>query len=138
MAEKGAFLLKSFNLHCIFLIKHVHELDAGDVIADGVPRPKNGSCNSQHDSGVEDELKEQHEERHENLDKDVEQGSLPPEKPNQIDEPQPQALDPDLVDWDGPDDPDNPMNWPRGRKLVVTASISAITLLTYVFRPSRP
>lgn len=28
--------------------------------------------------------------------------------------------DPDLVDWDGPDDPENPMNWPVQRKWVVT------------------
>lgn len=39
--------------------------------------------------------------------------------------------DPDIVDWDGPDDPENPLNWPRRKKVVATATISLITLLTY-------
>lgn len=39
--------------------------------------------------------------------------------------------DPDIVDWEGPDDPENPMNWPLKKKVVATATISLITLLTY-------
>jgi hypothetical protein len=39
--------------------------------------------------------------------------------------------DPNLVDFDGPDDPANPMNWPFRKKLILTATISSITLLTY-------
>lgn len=40
--------------------------------------------------------------------------------------------DPNIVDWDGPDDPANAMNWPLGQKAVAVATISLITLLTYV------
>lgn len=39
--------------------------------------------------------------------------------------------DPDIVDWDGPDDPENPLNWSGRKKVVATATISLITLLTY-------
>src|ERR1700751_1673587 len=28
--------------------------------------------------------------------------------------------EPNLVDWDGPDDPQNPQNWPRWRKWMTT------------------
>ncbi|KAJ9271889.1 hypothetical protein DTO212C5_1970 [Paecilomyces variotii] len=38
--------------------------------------------------------------------------------------------DPDIVDWDGPDDPENPLNWSGRKKVVATATISLITLLT--------
>lgn len=40
------------------------------------------------------------------------------------------ALDEDLVDWDGPDDPKNPMNWPLRRVVVVITIISIITFLS--------
>ena len=32
--------------------------------------------------------------------------------------------DPNLVDWDGPDDPENPQNFPRWRKWTITASMT--------------
>ena len=38
--------------------------------------------------------------------------------------------DPNLVDWDGPDDPTNPRNWPFRRKAIITGTVSLITLLT--------
>ncbi|KAL9094448.1 MAG: hypothetical protein Q9165_003298 [Trypethelium subeluteriae] len=38
--------------------------------------------------------------------------------------------DPNIVDWDGPDDPMNPMNWPAGRRWGMIAVVSAITFLT--------
>lgn len=45
--------------------------------------------------------------------------------------------DPNLVWWDGPDDPHNPMNWPRSKKWIVTITFAAmtvwITLTTSVF-----
>ncbi|EKG15179.1 Major facilitator superfamily [Macrophomina phaseolina MS6] len=36
--------------------------------------------------------------------------------------------DPNLVDWDGPDDPANPMNWPKSKRLghVVMASLTTL------------
>ena len=43
-----------------------------------------------------------------------------------------QPIDPDLVDWDGPDDPENPLNWPAKRKYMNIALLSIITLLTFV------
>lgn len=39
----------------------------------------------------------------------------------------PQAKDPDLVVWDGPDDPGNPMNWPRKKKWACTVMLGLVT-----------
>ncbi|OJJ47008.1 hypothetical protein ASPZODRAFT_65868 [Penicilliopsis zonata CBS 506.65] len=36
--------------------------------------------------------------------------------------------DPNLVEWDGPDDPGNPQNWPVWRKWVITMSLSSMTM----------
>lgn len=36
--------------------------------------------------------------------------------------------DPNLVEWDGPDDPENPQNLPTWRKWVITASMSTMTV----------
>ncbi|KAL8834013.1 MAG: hypothetical protein Q9176_007705 [Flavoplaca citrina] len=38
--------------------------------------------------------------------------------------------DPNVVDWDGPDDPEKPTNWANGRKYAIIAIISSITFLT--------
>jgi multidrug resistance protein len=38
--------------------------------------------------------------------------------------------DPNVVFWDGPDDPQNPMNWSLGRKWLSIALVSMITFLT--------
>jgi hypothetical protein len=38
--------------------------------------------------------------------------------------------DPNVVDWDGPDDPENPLNWSQAKKWVNIATISTITLIT--------
>lgn len=47
---------------------------------------------------------------------------------------QPAALveerDPNIVDWDGPDDPNNPQNWPAKKKWSIIAALGAITLIT--------
>ncbi|KAL8768282.1 MAG: hypothetical protein Q9209_005421 [Squamulea sp. 1 TL-2023] len=37
---------------------------------------------------------------------------------------------PNIVDWDGPDDPQQPTNWADGRKYIIIAIISSITFLT--------
>ncbi|KAF2474649.1 MFS general substrate transporter [Lindgomyces ingoldianus] len=42
--------------------------------------------------------------------------------------------DPNIVDWDGPDDPQNPMNWPDSKKWGIIGVLSAVTLITYVDR----
>ncbi|KAK3942638.1 putative transporter-like protein 3 [Diplogelasinospora grovesii] len=38
--------------------------------------------------------------------------------------------DPNIVDWDGPADPENPMNWPDKRKWLNIAVLSILTLVT--------
>lgn len=38
--------------------------------------------------------------------------------------------DPNLVDWDGPDDPENPMNWSDKKKWLNVATLSILTLVT--------
>jgi hypothetical protein len=51
-------------------------------------------------------------------------------------------VDPNIVDWDGPDDPENPMNWSTGRKWGAIAVVSGITFLTplgsSIFAPGVP
>ena len=42
----------------------------------------------------------------------------------------PDSQDPNIVDWDGPDDPLNPMNWAASRRWGMIAVVSAITFLT--------
>jgi MFS family permease len=41
--------------------------------------------------------------------------------------------DPNIVDWDGSDDPENPMNWSSSKKIAAIGIVSAITMLSYVF-----
>lgn len=38
--------------------------------------------------------------------------------------------DPNVVDWDGPDDPENPQNWPMKKKWFNIATISMLTFVT--------
>ncbi|ORY59721.1 polyamine transporter 3 [Pseudomassariella vexata] len=38
--------------------------------------------------------------------------------------------DPNIVDWEGPDDPENPKNWPDSRKWTNIAVLSTLTLVT--------
>ena len=38
-----------------------------------------------------------------------------------------EKIDPNIVDWDGPDDPRNPMNWTVTKKWVVTISFALMT-----------
>lgn len=63
--------------------------------------------------------------RHEvlNSEKDIEAGST---TATTTDEPQ----DPDVVDWDGPEDPQNPMNWSSNNKVVAVGLVSAFTFIT--------
>lgn len=41
-------------------------------------------------------------------------------------------VDPNIITWDGPDDPANPKNWPFKKKWAVTATVSFFTLMRYV------
>ncbi|MCJ1400067.1 hypothetical protein MMC11_003270, partial [Xylographa trunciseda] len=41
-------------------------------------------------------------------------------------------LDPNIVDWDGPEDPANPLNWPKSVRIGHVVLVSLITLNVYV------
>ncbi|KAJ5658213.1 MFS transporter cpaT [Penicillium longicatenatum] len=61
-------------------------------------------------------------------DMDIEKGLAPNATTTEL---QQDALrDPNIVDWDGPDDPENPLNWTKRKKVNATVSIALITLLT--------
>lgn len=38
--------------------------------------------------------------------------------------------DPNIVDWDGPDDPENPQNWKASKKWGIIAALGLVTLIT--------
>jgi hypothetical protein len=50
--------------------------------------------------------------------------------------------DPNIIFWDGPQDPENPLNWPNSRKWAAISMVSAITFLTplgsSIFAPGVP
>ncbi|PSN68463.1 rade putative MSF transporter [Corynespora cassiicola Philippines] len=52
------------------------------------------------------------------------------------------GAEPELVDWDGPDDPENPQNWPARKKWLNVGVLAAITffspLASSVFAPGVP
>jgi hypothetical protein len=37
------------------------------------------------------------------------------------------------IDWDGPEDPQNPMNWSSAKKVTNIGTISVLAFLSYVF-----
>jgi hypothetical protein len=40
-----------------------------------------------------------------------------------------ESKDPNIVDWDGPDDPENPLNWSTAKKNVHVVVVSLFTLV---------
>lgn len=63
-------------------------------------------------------------------DKDLELGQDPDQEEIAEEIRQQQAekkKDPNLVEWDGPNDPENPMNWPVSKKWRVTVSLGFMT-----------
>lgn len=42
------------------------------------------------------------------------------------------AIDPNIIDFNGPDDPDNAMNWSSGKKAAAIGMVTAMTLFSYV------
>lgn len=54
---------------------------------------------------------------------------LPKQEPNN-------EIDPNAVDWDGPDDQENPKNWPESTQMLNVAILALLTIVTYVFPPS--
>ena len=39
-----------------------------------------------------------------------------------------------VVDWDGPNNPTNPLNWPKSIRIGHVALVSIITLIAYILR----
>lgn len=62
--------------------------------------------------------------------RDLESGNNDAQPPltNEKSKEETNTKDPNLVDWDGPDDPENPQNMPKWRKWVVTMSMSSMTM----------
>lgn len=59
-------------------------------------------------------------------DRDIEQEVIgPPDLTQEVDE---KGVDTNLVEWDGPDDPENPQNMSRARKWIITMSLSTMTI----------
>lgn len=64
------------------------------------------------------------------MEKDIEKDGGTPSA-SSIDEPQEETeTDPNIVDFDGPDDPENPLNWSTKKKWGMVTLVSAITFLT--------
>lgn len=42
------------------------------------------------------------------------------------------VVDPNIVDWDGPNDPANPRNWSKARKMLNVSLVSLSVLYSYV------
>ncbi|KAI0599017.1 bicyclomycin resistance protein [Biscogniauxia sp. FL1348] len=79
-----------------------------------------------------------------NVDRDVEKGVLEGADAGDGNNPSDEddELDENVVWWDGPDDPENPYNWPLWRKLMNCGFISAMTfispLASSIFAPGVP
>lgn len=63
-------------------------------------------------------------------DKDVEKGEMAEFISSETETVDNSEDDPNIVFWDGPDDPQNPMNWPHMKKWGAVCLVSAITFLT--------
>jgi MFS family permease len=59
---------------------------------------------------------------HEKSETDVEKAADTPQKPDDS------SADPNLVDWDGKDDPENPQNYSNRRKWAITLTMSSMTV----------
>ncbi|KAL2052844.1 hypothetical protein ABVK25_006783 [Lepraria finkii] len=66
----------------------------------------------------------------ETMETDLEVGTRSSSSSNKEEDTQQAGSDPNIVDWDGPDDPANPMNWSEKLKWGNVAVISSITFLT--------
>ncbi|KAJ4300682.1 hypothetical protein N0V90_002770 [Kalmusia sp. IMI 367209] len=64
------------------------------------------------------------------IDKDIEKGEIAESVSSEEEAVENNEDDPNVVFWDGPDDPQNPMNWKYTKKWGTVILISAITFLT--------
>jgi DHA1 family multidrug resistance protein-like MFS transporter len=62
-------------------------------------------------------------------DTDLERGdqSSDEEKAEQLRRKESKQRDPNLIEWDGPNDPENPMNWPASKTWIVTLALGMMT-----------
>jgi MFS transporter, DHA1 family, multidrug resistance protein len=59
---------------------------------------------------------------------DLEKGDSEEPSPEvQGDQTERPATDPNLIEWDGPDDPENPLNWPKSKKWITTCVLGSMT-----------
>lgn len=83
------------------------------------------SASQRHQQTNEDDSSSSNEE------KDLEQGDYDPDEAEKAEELRRQkeemAKDPNLVEWDGLDDPGNPMNWKTSKKWTVTIMLGFMT-----------
>jgi hypothetical protein len=60
---------------------------------------------------------------------DLESGNHDAQQPSADEKPKEQeSKDPNLIEWNGPDDPENPQNMPHWRKWVITMTMSSMTM----------
>ncbi|KAL4750468.1 hypothetical protein BDW72DRAFT_175739 [Aspergillus terricola var. indicus] len=60
---------------------------------------------------------------------DLESGNHDAQQPSANEKPKEQeAKDPNLIEWNGPDDPGNPQNMPHWRKWIITMTLSSMTM----------
>lgn len=64
------------------------------------------------------------------FDKDIEKGERSDSVSSEEEVEEANDDDPNIVFWDGPDDPQNPMNWPFSKKWGTVIMVSGITFLT--------
>lgn len=68
-------------------------------------------------------------QQHANASEELEGGRIP-EKMDHVPT-EAQTQDENIVDWEGPQDPENPLHWSTMRKVVMIGNISLITFLSY-------
>jgi hypothetical protein len=56
--------------------------------------------------------------------RDLEEGSTSVEFDDMVES------DPNIINWDGPDDPANPMNWSTKKKTITVIIVSSVTFVT--------
>lgn len=73
------------------------------------------------DTNQQDDLEYKQDVEKQHIDNKVEDGAAADAEAHK---------DLNVVGWDGPDDPANPMNWPKVKKVGAIAVVSFITLLS--------
>ncbi|KAF2472291.1 benomyl/methotrexate resistance protein [Lindgomyces ingoldianus] len=99
----------------------VNEEKSGYLAHHGDTNPPEDSSKDQLDAGSTTSSKSRQSEDG-NIDNEVSEPRVDPEK----------GRDKHVIDWFGPDDPDNPRNWSRGKRFFVTFEICFLTFSVYI------